>query len=53
MKKLKLEVDFGRHSSKNIKVVSDQKRLKQVIFNLVSNAFKFTDKGFIQVLFFP
>ncbi len=34
---------------KNLLIVSDKRRVKQVIINLVSNAVKFTDKGEIEI----
>jgi signal transduction histidine kinase len=34
---------------KETQIFSDRKRIKQVIINLVSNAFKFTDRGVIEV----
>ena len=34
---------------KNIAINSDMKRITQVLLNLISNAFKFTFNGFINV----
>ena len=30
-------------------IISDEKRIQQIILNLVSNALKFTEKGFVKV----
>jgi two-component system autoinducer 2 sensor kinase/phosphatase LuxQ len=38
-------------SSQGSKVMIDVVRLRQVIFNIVSNAFKFTENGFISIDF--
>ena len=34
---------------RNIKVLSDQQRLKQILLNLISNSLKFTDRGSIKI----
>ena len=34
----------------DVKIISDENRLKQIILNLVSNSFKFTKSGFIKIL---
>ncbi len=38
-------------SSKGSKIMIDLVRLRQVIFNIVSNAFKFTENGFVSIDF--
>lgn len=38
---------------KFIYIKSDKQRLKQILLNLISNAFKFTDSGYIKVDIYP
>lgn len=47
-KGLKIFVKNALSGSDSI-IVADQKRLKQILINLASNAAKFTDKGFIEM----
>ncbi|NJK85368.1 MAG: hypothetical protein HC906_04750 [Bacteroidales bacterium] len=43
--KKQLEIELNLPQNQSIKIISDQARLKQVIFNLMNNAVKFTDSG--------
>lgn len=36
-------------SIENVTIISDEGRLKQIILNLVANAYKFTKSGFIKI----
>lgn len=38
--------------NKNIKLISDYLRLKQVLFNIISNSIKFTDHGHITISYY-
>ncbi len=42
-----LELDFN-HKDTSFMLFSDKERLKQIITNLISNAFKFTNSGYIK-----
>lgn len=45
------KIDFTYHIDKEVPeiIIGDEERLKQILTNLVGNAFKFTDKGSIQL----
>ena len=38
--------------NKDIKIISDYLRLKQVLFNIISNSIKFTDRGHITISYY-
>jgi len=46
-KKLNFEVDIASGTPQGIYI--DEARLRQVVFNLIGNAIKFTDKGYIRL----
>lgn len=46
-KRLKIKVDLDKNIPKFI--LTDPLRLKQVLFNLISNSIKFTDKGYVSI----
>lgn len=48
MKNLKLSLEINKSIPQ--KIESDKKRLKQILFNLIGNAIKFTFKGFIKIV---
>ena len=48
MKKLKFYVEIDRAIKDSI--MSDNKRIKQILINLISNAIKYTDKGHIKLI---
>ena len=45
----KIDMRFSYLISENIKIFSDESRLKQILMHLIGNAFKFTLKGFVEL----
>ncbi len=50
-RKLSFEVQVGSHLERSI--ITDAKRLQQILKNLLSNAFKFTEQGGVKLNVFP
>lgn len=48
-KKLDLTFEAPKPSFKEVKIKADEQKIRQVIQNLVENAIKYTDKGFVKV----
>lgn len=50
---LRVELRVGKKiEDKSLSIFSDRVRVKQIFINLLSNAFKFTDSGFIEMGYF-
>lgn len=48
-----VELKVSVHADLPINIITDRQRLEQIIKNLVSNALKFTSKGYVAVDFLP
>ncbi|MCF6365050.1 MAG: ATP-binding protein [Bacteroidales bacterium] len=46
-----VNLNFIKNKNKELNLYTDKVRLKQVLINLIDNALKFTEKGFIEVSF--
>ncbi len=47
-RKTGIQFDLEKQNSDNFQILADKNRLKQVLYNLIDNAFKFTEKGHIR-----
>ena len=47
-----VKLEFRNETQVSCEFFSDQKRLKQIFFNLIVNALKFTQKGYVRVSIF-
>jgi signal transduction histidine kinase len=45
-----VKLEFIKYDE-DVKVISDYLRLKQVLFNIISNSIKFTEKGYIKIYY--
>ncbi|MFH0758234.1 MAG: response regulator [Bacteroidota bacterium] len=51
--KAPVEIIYGENSATNLKVFTDPNRLRQIISNLLDNAIKNTDKGSVEIGYYP